>query len=121
MRRPRKNQPPIKKSLTISNRRHAVTTFPSVLCAIVFRVVDIHRRRPVVAAGDYVHASTPLRSVLAFTSIAPTHAAIASVAIAGETQTHSKHQELSLKTSGQSPQNSLTFYPKHQDNPTQTP
>jgi hypothetical protein len=34
----------------------------------------------VVAAGDYVRAKTPLRSVFALTSIAPTHAAIASVA-----------------------------------------
>jgi hypothetical protein len=35
-------------------------------------------RRSVVAAGDYVRAKTPLRSVFALTSIAPTHAAIAS-------------------------------------------
>jgi N-acetylmuramoyl-L-alanine amidase len=42
--------------------------------------VDAVRRRAVVAAGDYVHEKTPLRSVFPFTSIAPTHAATASVA-----------------------------------------
>jgi hypothetical protein len=97
----------------------------SVAQEIISRCAGI---RKVVAAGDYVHASTPLRSVLAFTSIAPTRAAIASVAIAGETQTHTKisnfHSKLPdvlPKTSGQSFQNSPTFYPKHQDIPTQTP
>jgi hypothetical protein len=67
----------------------------SVAQEIISRCAGI---RKVVAAGDYVHASTPLRSVLAFTSIAPTHAAIASVAIVGETQTHSKHQDNFPKT-----------------------
>jgi hypothetical protein len=38
-------------------------------------------RRAVAAAGDYVRAKTPLCSVLTLTSIAPTRAAIASVAI----------------------------------------
>jgi hypothetical protein len=34
--------------------------------------VPVRCRRAVVAAGDYVRAKTPLRSVLALTSIAPT-------------------------------------------------
>jgi hypothetical protein len=33
---------------------------------------SVCRRREVVAAGDYVRAKTPLRSVLTLTSIAPT-------------------------------------------------
>jgi hypothetical protein len=48
----------------------------AVAAAVAFRC-----RSVVAAAGDYVRAKTPLRSVLTLTSIAPTRAAIASVAI----------------------------------------
>jgi hypothetical protein len=60
--------------------------------------------------------------------VAPTRAAIASVAVVIERQTPqipqsflSKHQDVSSKTSGHFTSNSLTFYPKHQDNSAQTP
>jgi hypothetical protein len=60
--------------------------------------------------------------------VAPTRAAIASVAVVIERQTSqipqsflSKHQDVSSKTSGYFTSNSLTFWSKHQDNSAQTP
>jgi hypothetical protein len=41
---------------------------------------DLRGRRAVVAAGDYVRAKTPLRSVLTLTSIAPTPLTLTSIA-----------------------------------------
>jgi hypothetical protein len=72
----------------INNQKNGVNGFVCPLtpffvygCCRRLRMATICAgRRAVVAAGDYVRAKTPLRSVFTLTSIAPTHAAIASVA-----------------------------------------
>jgi putative Ca2+/H+ antiporter (TMEM165/GDT1 family) len=53
-------------------------------------------RCAVVAAGDYVRTKTPLRSVFALTSIAPTRAAIASVAMSSLLELRSRHRRYRL-------------------------
>jgi hypothetical protein len=59
---------------------------PMTQCTDAPWCVRTLRRRAVVAAGDYVHEKTPLRSVFPLTSIAPTHAAVASVAVVDKRQ-----------------------------------
>jgi hypothetical protein len=54
--------------------------------------MSLQCRRAVVAAGDYVRTKTPLRSVFALTSIAPTRAAIASVAMSSLLELRSRHR-----------------------------
>jgi hypothetical protein len=98
--------------LCAENYRPLRKGLSSVAQEIISRCAGI---RKVVAAGDYVHASTPLRSVLAFTSIAPTRAAIASVAIAVETHNTSNTLKLPSKTSGHFTQNIRTISPKLPD------